>query len=486
MSIRSRIFGVFVLALVLGSYAFFNWLRDDMRPRYMEAQEDILVDLAHFLASQIEVSGLQQNASGWRIDSGVLQSSFDRLQAQRFEAQIYSLLKTAVDIRVYVTDQAGLVLFDSRPGAQLGRDMSQWRDVALTLQGQYGARSTQDDMFAEGSTMYVGAPIRADDDIIGVVSVGKTTRNAERFLESAIPRFITAALGTLGLALLLAFALNWWVTRPLYQLQNYARQLQSGGAVTPPRLRDRDMAGVAQAMTDLRRALDGKQYVEDYVQALTHELKSPAAAISGAAELLMEDPPPDQQVRFLRNIDKEARRLNQLVERMLALAEIENRSGLERTESVDLLGLLSEAADSLSSLRRQKDLQLEFKGEKSLSVMGEAFLLQRALVNLLHNAMDFSPSGGRILLELRHDAQAGLAVLELQDQGPGVPDYAATRIYERFYSLPRADGHKGSGLGLSFVREIAQLHGGGVELSNVVGGGARARFFLPISRKVQV
>ena len=482
MSIRGRIFAVFVLALAVGSYGFFNWLRDDMRPRYMEAQEDILVDMARLLASQIQTNYVAKTAQGWAIDTALLQSSFTALRQQEFQAQIYSLLKTSADIRVYVTDAQGIAIFDSEPDRDLGRDMSQWRDVDRTLRGEYGARSSKDELFAEGSTMYVAAPIRADEDIIGVLSVGKTTRNAERFLESAIPRFVAAAVSALGFALLLAFVLNWWVTRPLYQLQLYARALQSGLPQAPPKLRDQDMAAVANAMNELRQALDGKQYVEDYVQALTHELKSPAAAISGAAELLREPLKDAQRQRFLNNIDREAQRLSVLVERMLALAEIENRDHLRAEESVDLVALLAEACESLAAQAAQKELDIVSQVPQRLLLQGEGFLLQRALVNLLHNAIDFSPQGGRIELQMQQDTVSHSVCVEVRDEGGGLPDYAKSRVFDRFYSLPRADGHKGSGLGLSFVRQIAQLHGGSIELENLPSRGVVARLKLPISR----
>ncbi len=478
MSIRNRILAIFVLAIALGSYAFFHWLSDDLRPRYMEAQEDLMVDTAYLLAHQIEATALTRKDGQWLIDTEGLRAAFESLRGQYFEAQIYGLLKTAVDLRVYVTNAAGIVVFDSEPGRDEGRDMSAWRDVARTLEGQYGARSTSDDpLFPEGSTMYVAAPIHGAGDIVGAVSVGKTTRNAERFVESALPRFFTAALGTVGLAMLLSLVLYWWVTRPLYRLEQYAEDLQAGARVAPPKLGNNEVGRVGDAMARLRQALDGKAYVEDYVQTLTHELKSPTAAIAGAAELLSEDIPDEDRARFLNNIRTEAARLNRLVERMLALASIENRDALETTQQLNLRELLAEALDSVAPRLHQKDLQLRHVGEGAAQVHGERFLLHRALVNLLDNAIDFSPEHGEITIQLRSDG--GELELTICDQGPGVPDYAVGRVFERFYSLPRADGRKGTGLGLSFVQQIAALHGGSIVLMNRAEGGACARLSLP-------
>ena len=478
MSIRNRILAVFLLAIALGVYGFFSWLSDDLRPRYMEAQEDLMVDTAYLLAHMIEASNLSQRDGHWHIETEGLRAAFDQLRGQYFEAQIYGLLKTAVDLRVYVTDAEGIALFDSEPGRDQGRDMSQWRDVARTLEGEYGARSSADDpLFPQGSTMYVAAPIQAAGEIVGVVSVGKTTRNAERFVASALPRFFMAAVGTLGLAVLLSLGLYWWVSRPLYRLEQYAEELQSGGPVAPPRLGNNEIGRVGEAMARLRQALDGKAYVEDYVQTLTHELKSPTAAITGAAELLAEDIPQQDRARFLDNIRNEAARLNRLVERMLALAEIENRDAPASTELVNMREVLAEALDSVAPRLHHKGLQLRHAGDGGGHVRGERFLLHRALVNLLDNAIDFSPQQGE--LEVTLALEQGMVVLTLCDQGSGVPDYASQRVFERFYSLPRADGRKGTGLGLSFVKQIAALHKGTITLGNRAGGGACACLMLP-------
>jgi two-component system sensor histidine kinase CreC len=112
-------------------------------------------------------------------------------------------------------------------------------------------------------------------------------------------------------------------------------------------------------------------------------------------------------------------------------------------------------------------------------VPGDRFLLVQALVNLLDNAIGFSPDGAAIEVGVR--VADGRVRIEVADRGPGVPDYASERIFERFYSLPRPDGARSSGLGLGFVREVAALHGGTIELVNREGGGATATLELPVA-----
>ena len=111
---------------------------------------------------------------------------------------------------------------------------------------------------------------------------------------------------------------------------------------------------------------------------------------------------------------------------------------------------------------------------------GEAFLLGQAVGNLVQNALEFTPPGGTVAVAVaRRDRSVCITV---EDTGPGVPDYALARIFDRFYSLPRPDsGRKSSGLGLSIVREIARLHGGEANLANRPEGGARAELSLPVA-----
>jgi two-component system sensor histidine kinase CreC len=115
-------------------------------------------------------------------------------------------------------------------------------------------------------------------------------------------------------------------------------------------------------------------------------------------------------------------------------------------------------------------------------VLGDAFLLQRALSNLVRNALDFAPQDSAV--EIRARTARRSVELSVRDRGPGLPDYAQSRVFEKFFSLPRpGTGRKSTGLGLAFVREVAQLHGGAARLANHPDGGAVATMTLPAGRK---
>jgi len=224
------------------------------------------------------------------------------------------------------------------------------------------------------------------------------------------------------------------------------------------------MKTLAKALEDMRDALEGREYVESYVQSLTHELKSPVAAILGASEILQSpDVPADKRARFLDNIRAEAGRLRDLLERLLHLAALEKQKTLLKREPVNLREVMLRAWDHHSTLAAAKNLRVEAEIAENLVIQGDEWLIELALGNLIQNAIDFSPTGG--LLRLQGYRLNQRHVLEISDEGPGIPDYARQRVFERFYSLPRPDtGKKSSGLGLCFVKEAVTLHQGTVEL----------------------
>jgi two-component system sensor histidine kinase CreC len=167
-----------------------------------------------------------------------------------------------------------------------------------------------------------------------------------------------------------------------------------------------------------------------------------------------------------------------MIDRMLALAAVEHRQRLEAPMPVAVAELLAAVAEDSRPRLAAKAQTLAVDADDALRVSGDAFLLRQALDNLVENASDFAPAGSTIEMDAAVDG--GSVLVHVNDRGPGVPDYARDRVFERFYSLPRPDGgHRSSGLGLNFVAQVADLHGGSATLENRQGGGARATLRLP-------
>lgn len=477
MTIRTRIFLVYLL-LIGGGYVYlFTSILGAIRPRYLESMEATLIDTAAYLAAVADTHVRDDDT----IDVEPLRRAFDAAVARPLDAQIYPFHKTAVDLRVYLTDAAGIVLYDSDDGHEVGRDYSRWNDVLLTLRGRYGARATRLDPEDESSlVIHVAAPIRRGERIVGVLSLGKPTANINALVAAVRTKVIVAGLLGGGLVIATGLAFSLWITTPVEKLTAYARAVRDGRpASLPKRFAGREVGELRRAFDEMRAALEGKAHVERYTQALAHEIKAPLAAIRGAAELLAEDAsmPAPQRARFLQNLLTESARIQTIVERLLQLAAVEARRGLVDPAPIALRPLLEERLASLEPMLRARNISAALDAPEDATVVGERFLLDQAIGNLLQNALEFTPAGGSITLALR--AASDGAVITVDDTGPGLPDYAVSRLFERFYSLPRPDsGAKSSGLGLSFVREVAHLHGGEIRLENHPAGGARATLTL--------
>jgi two-component system sensor histidine kinase CreC len=235
----------------------------------------------------------------------------------------------------------------------------------------------------------------------------------------------------------------------------------------------------------MRDALENRAYVENYVQTVTHEMKSPVAAIRGAAELLHEAMPQERREKFVANIQAEARRLQNIIDRLLALSALESRKKLDHPSAVPLADLAHGVCAQLQPAAEAHGVRIDLQCAGEPEVLGESFLLESALHNLLQNAIDFSPEGGAISVRVAAEAAGEQVEIVVEDEGPGIPDYALPRLFERFYSLQRpGTGRKSSGLGLCFVREAAALHRGSIEVENRADAtGVRAVLRLPLSRK---
>ena len=475
MRLGIRIFLVYFLFVGLAGYFLLNTVREQIRPVVRQSSEETLVDTANLLA---EI--LHDEVKAGTLGQSRLPEVLKAYGLRSPGAQIWGLEKAAVSHRIYVTDAKGIVLLDST-GQDLGKDYSQWNDVYLTLRGQYGARSTRSVADDEStSVMHVAAPIVDAGKIIGVVTVAKPNSSLQPYIDRSERRLLILGLSLIGLGLVIGAALSWWLARSLRRLARYAQAVSEGQRAALPHYKGGELAHLANAVERMRTQLEGKAYVERYVHTLTHELKSPLAAIRGASELLQGDMPQDLRMRFASNIERESGRLQQMIERLLNLARVEQMQALEDEQYVALAALIDELLLSHAARIEGASLQVRQRVPVELMLLCDPFLMRQALANLLDNALDFSPAGGALLFELERDGER--VALSVFNQGEPIPDYAIGRVSERFYSLPRpGSGRKSTGLGLNFVAEVMQLHGGALAVENVEGG-VRVRLWLPARR----
>lgn len=464
VSFSLHLFLFFFLLIATGLSLQLKVLLEELKPAHRQATEESMVDAANLLA---EIA--RPEFVGGNISNGSFDSAFQAFKERELQAQIWSKTKVESLLKVYITDAKGIVVYHSE-GVDIGKNYYSWNDVYKTLKGQYGARSTEAIQGDPLSTeMYVAAPIKVDDQIIGVLTLIKPSLSIEPFLENSQNKVRNFSIVLILLAMFLGLFASYWLTRSIRKLNLYATKVSQGeDIVALPEFMDSELNDLAKAMDTMKLKLEGKDYVENYIHSLTHEMKSPVAAIKGASEILEGSLSEKDRAHFLNNIQTESARLELIIIQLLDLATLENRKDLEKLEIVDLVSLITEIKQSLQMFF---DKKLIFKLTGTASIEAERFLLRQAIENILINAIEFSPKTVEIRITIskyqENSNSHNKVIIQIEDKGTGIPEYAIEKVFDRFYSLPRPDSRKkNSGLGLSFVKQICHLHQGDCRIFN--------------------
>jgi two-component system, OmpR family, phosphate regulon sensor histidine kinase PhoR len=261
----------------------------------------------------------------------------------------------------------------------------------------------------------------------------------------------------------------------------------------PPRASDRRIVGRSAAVaapggsgavlvlhdiSDLRRA---DQMRRDFVANVSHELRTPLTAIRGYVEALGDEPvSPEDRARFLDVIGRHVQRMERLVKDLLRLAGLDAKQETLELSECPTQALLAGAVSDLGPVIAARSQRVDVQVDPSVAVLRtDAAKLQDALRNLLENAVNYSPPGCRIRLSAA--AVEGRVIIQVSDEGPGIPEDDLERIFERFYRVDKARSREsgGTGLGLSIVKHLVDLLGGRVWAANRPEGGAAFTISLP-------
>lgn len=326
----------------------------------------------------------------------------------------------------------------------------------------------------------VSAAVVVDGEPVGAVMLRFPTQamDAERHVRDALAR--TAILGVLiaaAVAIVIALYVSVRVTRPVTALTTAAGDLAAGRRDTRV---DADGPGelrtLAEAFNEMADQLDREDRLRrNLVADVAHELRTPLAILQGSTEALLDgvdEPTPD----VLGSLNDEVTRLRRLVGDLETLAAAEAAGLRPREDRVDLADVATSAADLLRPLADDRGTTLTAKARPA-AVIGDTDRLHQIAVNLIANAVKFTPAGGAITISTSSDEVS--ACLEIVDNGPGIPEQELPHVFERFWRGANGDKATGSGIGLAVVAELVAAHHGTVSAGNVPGGGARFRVTLP-------
>jgi signal transduction histidine kinase len=231
--------------------------------------------------------------------------------------------------------------------------------------------------------------------------------------------------------------------------------------------------------------LDGSyQYASRFSADAAHELRTPLAIMRGELDLLATEDLPEEMLGAIGNILVEAERLSQIVESLISLAQMDSVAGKRAHLAVDLHALAAETIDQIRLLAVDKDIMIGPPNGTHAMAAGDRDRLKQVLVNLLDNAIKYTPSGGRITVEVEETGDS--AVLAVRDTGIGIDAGSLPLVFDRFFRVTTDRGEIGAGLGLAIVKSICNAHGGAVSVESSLGTGSVFKVTLPQASQATV
>ena len=443
----------------------------------------------------IEVSELMSRIASENTINGEIDIvAFESLIGSYFRSQKNTIhhpsSQRLENLAIYLTDKDGLLILDSRD-IKLGKNMRHLSEVDSALQGYRGitrvvtepvlgprkARGVAIDYFYKPEFLHASNPIYGrNGEILGAVVVVAPMfdlMNRDYLYEFIFYVFlISLFFGALG---------SYRISRNIKRLDKYVSNLFSGKDVTPPDL-NVQFKKLALTIQNARGNVELKDAVEQYIDTLAHELRTPITGIQLTAETLLTPMSDEERKRFINNILVSNKQMDKLVTRLLDLSRIERRESLMKPETLKILPIIENAikAPSRTQTIASKNINIALEIDKKITIFAEKILLEQAISNILNNALEFSPKGGTITFKAS-ETNTAVSIIVLDD-GPGMPPHVLRNLFTRFFSVSRPDsGNRGNGLGLRFVRKIMQLHEGEVTLKNrLLQQGAEAKLRFPI------
>ncbi|AUX44294.1 histidine kinase [Sorangium cellulosum] len=324
--------------------------------------------------------------------------------------------------------------------------------------------------------LFLAEPIRSGGEVLGAVYVARSTRpvlvELHRIRSGLIRVLVVASLFT-GLVTL---ALAWSISRPLGKLSRAAKRIAAGEReLVVPTSGSGEIRELGESFAAMNERLAARlRYISEFAADVAHEFKSPLTSIRGAAELLDEGAADDLEARrrFLRNIELDVARLDRLVSRLLELSRIDASS--EAMAIVDLEALAARVAERASAPDRPVVLRYEMPARLMRARQTD---LETALLNLVDNAVKFSPPGEPVVVTVEAGQGGRTARISVRDRGPGIPPQHLPRIFDRFFTTD--ERRDGTGLGLSIVKSVVEAHGGTIAVESAPGEGATFVVELP-------
>ena len=459
LSIRWRLTVGIAVALILTLTVIFVTLRLSLSSTLRSQLDDDLANDSGHISTQIYL----------------LREEWDEVELQRI-VDTSSAGGLSSSFGVVIRDVNGRVIA-ATDGVDADKLALSGGDLDAVLEGNVESREV--DLGAEGEVRARTSRLVLGHEVIGIVQVAESTDFINRPLEQLQTILVAAGIGGVILAAFLGYWVARTTVRPLQDVVAVAAEIEASDLSR--RIRARRRPAEVQRLADtfdamLKRLEEAFQQQRNFVMDMSHELRTPLAALRGNMDVLLMDEELEAETRSqLERMSREVARLIRLTSNLLYIAHADAGRALEeRPVELDVL--------CLEVYRQAKDLRPEVRfrlgHEDQVVVVGDRDLLKQLVLNLVDNALKFTPAGGDVTLSLyRDESQARIVV---QDTGPGISAEQIPSIFKRLYRAENGRRGGGAGLGLAISDWIAKAHGGEIAVESEVGKGSVFTVRLPL------
>lgn len=393
--------------------------------------------------------------------------------------------------RILLVDADGKVQADSY--ALLTGTRLQLPEVLAILTGgessAWGIHSLQDSTLETDPDQYVAVSSAAMplNGRTGVLVFISPVQEMVESLDQVQRQLLTVFLLVAVIALTVALIFSQVITRPISALTATIRKMAKGDLSVRTKVRGsgelRELAENYNAMAAKLESID--QSRSQFVSNASHELKTPMTTMKILLETMMYQPdmPQELQQEFMQDMNHEIDRLTSIITDLLTLTKSDDHAAALNLEKVDVSALAEETLQRLQAAAEQRDLSLQQDIQPGCVMQADRSKLGQIIYNLTENALKYTPDGGHVAVRLHPEGTQLL--LEVEDDGVGIPKDDQAHIFERFYRVDKARSRDtgGTGLGLSIVRQMVTLHGGTITVDSQPGQGSLFTVRIPMSRK---
>ncbi|MCG8540043.1 MAG: cell wall metabolism sensor histidine kinase WalK [Clostridia bacterium] len=462
--LRWKLVSTYLLLVLLTILLINSFINESLRINYTDEKKISLLTQSNIIAD--------------RLSPYI--SEIDSKYVNNLVKDIAMKLSIEIKSRVMISDRNGKILIDSYDtleGQRLNKE-----ELSLALLGKNVAKQHYLDEY--GRVVYVAVPIVSKGSIVGAVFISSSLEEIFANIRSTMRKFVVLSFFSLAITAFISFIFSDIISKPIEKLTEAVRKMALGKFNQKVEVYGNDeISNLGSAFNLMTTKLDqvDKQRRE-FVANVSHELRTPLSSIKILSESLIhqEHVPEEIYREFLIDIDSEVDRLNKIIDNLLYLVDLE-KENIDLDYQLSYVNyLIQKILGGLKPLADKKNIELSFVERVRIQVMIDKSKIQQSLINIIGNAIKYTPKNGKVNVELYTEKDK--FVIKVEDSGMGIPQDELPFIFDRFYRVDKARARKtgGTGLGLSITQQLIALHQGEIKVESVVDKGTIVYIRLPL------